>query len=65
MAVDALAPWVSRPSTAVMELIVQDELVLVLNKEGFQQPVPFQCWEIIENANIYIYIFKTNQQGKG
>ena len=43
-----------------------DEWVLVFHKERFKLPPPFQSWEIMENANIflcfYIYI-NSIQQG--
>ena len=39
MAADALAPWVARPSTAVV-LKIQDKLVPVFHKDRFQLAAP-------------------------
>ena len=52
IAADGLAPWVARPSAA-MVLNMQDKQVLVFHEEGFQLPVSSLWWEIIENANIF------------
>ena len=56
IAADGLAPWVARPSAA-MVLNMQDKQVLVFHEEGFQLPVSSQWWEIIENANMYLLSF--------
>ena len=45
MAVDALAPCVTR-SSATIVLNMQDKWILDFCKEGFQLPVPSPCWEI-------------------
>ena len=43
MAIDALDPSVTKPSEA-MVLMVKDKFHLAFHKEGFQLPVPPQCW---------------------
>ena len=55
MTVDVLAFSVARTSAA-MVLTVQYSYVLVFLEERFQLPVPSQCWEIIENINIYFFV---------
>ena len=57
MDADALAPSVSRTS-ATMVWNKQDKQVFVFHKEGFQLPVPYQCWEMIDNSNIFICLLK-------
>ena len=46
MAADALAPCVAKSSASKL-LTMQDKCTLVLHKEGFQQRVPSQSWEMI------------------
>ena len=64
MAADALAPCVTRTSTA-MVLNMQYKQILVFNEEGFQQPAPSQCWKIIENANIFLTFIKIHSGRQG
>ena len=60
MGADALDPCVSRTSAA-MALIMQDKQACILHKEQFQLAVPFQCWVIIENENIFLCFLKQIQ----
>ena len=57
MAADAPTPCVTRPS-ATVALAMQDKQVLVFHGERFQLHVPSQCWEMIENANTFLYFLK-------
>ena len=36
--------------------VMFDKRVVIIQEEGFQLPVPFQDWEMIENANIFLCI---------
>ena len=56
MAADDLAPSVVRSSTA-MVLHMEVKQVIVIHKWKFEVPAPYEYWEIIENANIYISCF--------
>ena len=37
-----------------MVLTVHNKHIIVFKEKGFQLPMPFECWEIIENANIVL-----------
>ena len=39
--------------SATKFLIMQNKRVIVFHKVGFWLPLPSQCWEMIENANIF------------
>ena len=54
MAADVLAPCIAKsPATSVLYWYnMLDEQILVFH-EGFQQPVPSQPWEMMENANVF------------
>ena len=43
-------------SSAVMVLTMHYKWVIVIHKEGFQLPQPYQFWEMIENANIFLFL---------
>ena len=50
MAADALwTPFDAKPSASII-LTTQDKHVIVLHEEGFQFPVPFLFWEMIDIA---------------
>ena len=57
MAADALAPSLARSSAAIV-LTMQDGRVLVFHEEGFQLPVASQCWEMMENVDVFSYFLK-------
>ena len=59
MDIDALDPCVTRPSAA-MTLTMPDKQVPVFHEDIFQLLLPSQFCEMIENVNIYIYIFFQN-----
>ena len=61
MVADALAPYVARPSAA-MVLMVWDKQALVFHGERFQLPAPSKCWEIKQNifSCFLKYIFQVN-----
>ena len=61
---DVLAPCVTWASVD-MQLIMQDDQSLVFPVEGFQPPVPFQFWEIVDNAIIYLCSLKWIHLDKG
>ena len=42
MAADALAPFVARPSTAIV-ITIEDKRVLAFREEIFQLPAPSSC----------------------
>ena len=52
MAADALAPYITRTSEAML-LSMHDQWVHVFYEERFQTPAPSNFWEMIENANIF------------
>ena len=58
MTADDLAPCIAR-SSAAMVLIMEDEQIHVFHEVGFQLPVPSQCWEMKQNANIFLCILNT------
>ena len=43
MAVNALAPYVAKPSTTIVLFIVQNKPVVVFYEEEFQLPVQWRC----------------------
>ena len=47
---EGLAPQVNKSSAATI-LTRWDIKIIVFPKKGFQQPVPFQCGEMISNQN--------------
>ena len=49
--VNIMAPWITR-TPAIIILIMQVKKVLVFHGKEFLQPVPIQCWEMIEHANL-------------
>ena len=55
MAADVLTPFIAN-SLGAMILALQDKWFLVFYEEYFQLPVQSYCLEIIENANIYLYV---------
>ena len=56
---DVLVPCISS-SSAAMLLTMEDEQVLIFYKEGFQPTAPSQCWEMVQNANIFLCFLKIN-----
>ena len=40
-------------SSPIMVLTMKDKGIPVIQEAEFQLPVPSQCWEMIENANIF------------
>ena len=64
MAADAPAPAITRPSAAIA-LYMQDKQILVFYGERFQLPMLSQCWEMIENANIFSCFINTNSAWQG
>ena len=54
MPVDALAPFCTRSSRAMI-LIMYDKHVLVFHEVGFQLPEPSQCWEMSKNTKLFIF----------
>ena len=58
MAADGLAPYVTR-SSAAMILIMQDKHIHVFHKEGFQLPLPPNCWKMRGKCT---YNFKSSEK---
>ena len=44
---------------------MQDKQVLVFQETGFQPPVPYQCWEMVENENTLFVSYNKIQNSKG
>ena len=63
MSADALAACAAR-SSAAMTLTLYDKWVLVLLEEGFLVTAPFQCLEIIDNTDTFLYSPKCAQHDK-
>ena len=61
MAADVLTPYVTRSSTAIV-LNVQDKWLCL--PQGFQQPLPSQRREVIENAKNVFVLLKQMQLNK-
>ena len=59
MAVDVLALYIARSSTAMI-LTTRDNQDLVIHKEHFQVPAPSECWEMTENVNMHFTFPKIN-----
>ena len=53
-------PWL-----LAMILNMQDKQVLVFLEEGFQPPLPSQCWEMMKNLSIFFYLFEINSAWQG
>ena len=60
---DDLAPCIARSSLTTV-LFMLDKQVLAFHEEGFQLPVPLQCWEAMENAEM-LYVSKIDLAGWG
>ena len=64
MVADTLAPWVTMTSADMVSnndnqiLVFYSEEFQLPDNEEFYSPVSFQYWEIIENANIFLYFLK-------
>ena len=53
-----LLPHNIRPSAAIV-FTMHDKLVLVFHEKGCQLPVPSQCWEMIENEDMFLCLLRT------
>ena len=54
-----LMPWLLlSPGHQQLWYRLQGKQVFVFHGEGFQQPAPSQCWEMIENANSFLCFLK-------
>ena len=58
-----LAPCITRSSAAII-LNMQHEQHVVFHEEGSQLPTPFQCWKMIQNANITLHSLRKTQHMK-
>ena len=54
--------WGSQVGNAGVLVVL---VILVFREEGFQTPVPFQCWGTVWNRNTYLYFIKPLQRIKG
>ena len=63
MDADALVTSVTTTSPTMI-LNRQDKQILVFHKEGFLLPVPYHCWEMINNSNTFIFLLKLMQPQK-
>ena len=59
MAADALVSYITRP-TAPMVFTIQTKLAIIFHEKGFQLPVQFQFWKIIEKVNIHLCFLEMN-----
>ena len=58
-----MIPWLLMPWLLISPshqqpnkiLTMQNKPVLVFQEEGFQLPVSYPCWEMIENGNTFLY----------
>ena len=57
--INRTSPWQQMiwllASISIMVLSIQYKQVLVFHWAGFQLPMPSQCWETIENSDIFLF----------